>query len=59
MANLEIAARLDPNQSYVFYQLSRAYSRAGRPEDSSKALSRYRELKAQEEKDRLSGVHPN
>ncbi len=59
VANLETAARLDPNQSYVFYQLSRAYTRSGRPEDSNKALERYRDLKVQEEKARLSGVPPN
>ena len=43
--NLEIAARLKPNQAHVHYQLGRAYIAAGRKTEGETQLELSRELK--------------
>lgn len=44
-SDLEQAVKLNPQFADAFYQLANAYSKLGRPEDSTQALARYRELK--------------
>ncbi len=48
-SHLEIAAKLEPGNSRIFYSLSRAYRRLGKTEDALKNLKTYEKLKAQEE----------
>ena len=48
-SHLEIAAKLDPGNSRVFYSLSRAYRHLGRTEEALKSLRTYEKLKVQEE----------
>lgn len=49
-SQLEIAAKLAPENSRIFYSLSRAYRRLGKTEDALKNLKIYEGLKAEEEK---------
>jgi len=58
IVQLEKAARLNPNESAIYFLLARAYTQAGRKVDAGKALARVRELKAeglQKEIDIISG----
>ena len=48
IGNLERASQLKPDKSYVQYQLSQAYLKAGRSDAAQQALARYRDLKAHE-----------
>jgi Flp pilus assembly protein TadD len=45
--HLEAAARLDPSEDYIHYQLQAAYRKAGRTADADKELQVYREIKDQ------------
>ena len=44
--HLEAAAKLDPDDAFVHYQLQVAYRRAGRTEDANRELQRYKDIKA-------------
>ncbi len=46
--NLEVAARLKPVESYVHYQLGRAYLAAGRKEEGEGQLEISKQLKEKE-----------
>ncbi|PYT48164.1 MAG: hypothetical protein DMG47_00175, partial [Acidobacteria bacterium] len=46
--SLEKAAKLEANKSYIQYQLSQAYLKAGQNGAAQEALARYRDLKARE-----------
>jgi Flp pilus assembly protein TadD len=43
--HLEAAARLDPEDASVHYQLAQAYQKTGRTELAEREFERYRELK--------------
>jgi len=43
--HLEAAARLDPQDDYIHYQLQAAYRKAGRTADADKELAVYRDIK--------------
>ena len=46
IGHLEAAAKLDPDDAFVHYQLQVAYRRAGRTEDANRELQRYKDIKA-------------
>lgn len=46
---LELAARLMPDEPKIFYSLSQAYGRAGRGEDAKRTLAAFARLKKQQE----------
>ena len=50
VANLEIAAKLAPDKSYVHYQLGRAYLAAGRKAEGENHLEISRQLKEEQAK---------
>ena len=48
LENLEAAARLAPDKSYVHFQLARAYQAAGRKAEGDAQLELYKQLKEKE-----------
>lgn len=59
VTELEIAARLMPDESRIFYALSNAYARAGRKTDAGRALATFARLKKQHEGDEDAGMDAN
>jgi Flp pilus assembly protein TadD len=47
IVHLETAAKLNPSQGAVYYQLARAYTAAGRKADARRAFQKVAELKQQ------------
>jgi tetratricopeptide (TPR) repeat protein len=47
IAELETAQRLDPGEARIYFQLSRAYARAGRNEDAARANAAFLRLQEQ------------
>jgi tetratricopeptide (TPR) repeat protein len=54
VAMLEQAAKLNPSEGSIHYQLARAYQSAGRPQDAQRARSRVAQLRGQgDDEDRV------